>query len=58
MFVASNLGLHCLLTGLPIKNRIKVTNRPDIPKMTDELVQYMTVEESTSIQWVNNARRP
>ena len=27
-------------------------NRPNTPKMTNRLIQHMTVEESTSIQWV------
>ena len=27
--------------------------RSDNPKMTNGLVQYMTIEESASIQWVN-----
>ena len=30
--------------------------RPDIHKMTNSLVQYVTVEQSTSIQWVNSAQ--
>ena len=50
--VASDQGLQCLLTGFCIKNRIKATIRPDTPKMTNRLVQHITVEESTSIQWV------
>ena len=29
--VASDQGLHCLLTGFSVKNRIKATNRPDTP---------------------------
>ena len=41
--MASDQGLHCLLTGLSIKNRIKATTG---------IVQHLTVEESTSIQWV------
>ena len=49
--VASGQGLHCLLTGFLIKIRIK--NRPSTPKMTNELTQHITVNESTSIQWVN-----
>ena len=51
--VVSDQGQHCLLTGLSIKNRIKATNRPDNPKMTNRLVQHITVEESISIQEVN-----
>ena len=27
-------------------------NRPDTPKMTNGLIQHITVEESTNIQWV------
>ena len=52
--VASNQGLHCLLTGFSIKNRIKPQNRSDAPKMTNRLIQHITVEESTSIQWVKH----
>ena len=48
--VASDQGLHCLLTGFSIKNKIKATNRPNTPKMTNGLIQHITVEESTSIQ--------
>ena len=50
--VASDQGLQCLLTELSIKNRIKVTNTRH-PKMTNELVQNITVEESTCIQLMN-----
>ena len=50
--VASDQGLQCLLTGFSIKNLIKVTNRPGNPRMTNGLIQQITVEESTSIQWV------
>ena len=28
---------------------------PDTPKMTNELAQHKTVEESTCIQWVNQS---
>ena len=35
-----------------IGNRIKVQNKLDTPKMTNELDRHTTVEESTSIQWV------
>ena len=53
--IVSDQGLHCLRTGISIKNRIKVKkNRPDTPKMTHGLVQHITVEESTSIQLVNS----
>ena len=51
--VASDQGLYCLLTEFFIKNRLKVKNRPDAPKMTNGLVQHITVQKSTSIQWVN-----
>ena len=51
--VASDQDLQCLLTGFSIKDRIKVTNRPDTPNMTNGLVQHITEEESISIQWVN-----
>ena len=51
--VASYQGLHCLLTGFPIKNRIKVTKQTQHPLNNSRLVQHVTVEESTSIQWVD-----
>ena len=53
--VASDQGLHCLLTGFSMKNRIKTQNRPNTPKMTNGLVQHITVEESTSTRWVKRA---
>ena len=34
-YVASDLGLHCVLTRFSIKNRIKATIRSDTPKMTN-----------------------
>ena len=52
--VASDLGLHCLFTGFSVKNGIKPQNRTDTPKMTNRCVQHITVEESTSIQWVKH----
>ena len=39
--MASDHGLHCLL--------IRFSHRPNTPKMTNGLVQHVTVEESTSI---------
>ena len=51
--VASDQGLQCLLTGFSIKKiEYRQQNRPDTPKMTNGLIKYITVEESTSIQWV------
>ena len=50
--VASDQSVLCMLTGVSIKNRIKATNRPGTPKLTNGLIQYITVEESASIQWV------
>ena len=44
----SDLGFQCLLTGFSIKNRIKRQIRLDTLKMPN-----ITVEESSSIQWVN-----
>ena len=44
--VASDQGLHYLL----IEFSIKAINRPDTPKMTNRLAQYVTMDESTSIQ--------
>ena len=44
------MGLQCLLTWFPIKNRIKTRqNRPDSPKMTNGLAQHITAEESTVV---------
>ena len=40
--VASDQGLHCLLTGLSIKNRIKAKSGHDTPKMTNGLVQHVS----------------
>ena len=53
--VASDQGLHCLLTGFSIKDRIKAKHIPDTTKMTNGPVQHITVEESTSIQWGNSS---
>ena len=50
--VASDQSLYCLLTGFSIKNRIKRQNRPNTFKMTNEIIQHITAEESTRIQWV------
>ena len=47
--VASDQGLHCLLTGFSIKNTLKVTNRLDTLKRTNGLIQHITVEKSTSV---------
>ena len=55
--VASDQRLYCLLTGFSIKTRIKARNRPDTPKLTNGLLQHITVEESTSIQGVMNAKK-
>ena len=46
-------GLHFFLARFSVINRIKVTNRPQHPKMTNGLIQHITVEESTGIQWAN-----
>ena len=52
--VASDQGLQCLLTGFSIKKyRLKATKYADTPNMTIGLIQHITAEESTSIQWVN-----
>ena len=50
--VGSDYGLHCLLSGFSIKNDIKVTKIDHPSKMTNRLFENITVEESTSIQWV------
>ena len=41
----------CLL-DFPSKIEYTRQNKPDTPKMTNELIQHITVQESTSIQWV------
>ena len=46
--VASDQALYCLLTLFSTK---KLLNRPATPKTINGLVQNMTVEESTSIEW-------
>ena len=50
--VASDQGLHSLLTGYPNKNRTKAKNRPDTSKMANRFLQHITAEKSTNIQWV------
>ena len=55
--VASDQGLHCLLTVFPVKKRKKRQKRPIIPEMTNRLVQHIIVEESTSTHWVNSPNK-
>ena len=38
-----------------MKNGIKREKRPVTPKMTNGLVQHITVEEPTNTQWVNRS---
>ena len=40
------------LQDSPSKEESKQQNRPNTPKMTNEFVQHIIVEESTSEQWV------
>ena len=40
------------VNDLPLKIEKKQQNRPDTTKMTNRLVQHITVHESTSFQWV------
>ena len=56
---ASDQGLHCLLTGNSIKNKIKIENddAPDTPKFGNGLVQLIGVEKSISHIWVKRASR-
>ena len=56
--VASDQGLHCLLTGFSIKNKKKKKRHKisDTRKITKGLVQHITVEESTSRQWVKGPK--
>ena len=53
LIVATDQGQNCLLTGFSIKNRIKVTNSPNSPKMTNGLIQHITVEEFTVYNGLN-----
>ena len=53
--MASDQSLYCLLSGFPIENTKKRQNRSDTPKMTSELFLLISVEESSSIQWVNHS---
>ena len=53
--MASDQGLHYSLTGFSIKIELKLQNRSNTPWMTNRLVQYITVEDSTSLQWVKSA---
>ena len=55
--VVSDQGLQCLPKGFSIKNRTKGTKGPDTLKMTNGLIQHITVEESTCIQWVNMPKK-
>ena len=48
--VTFDQSLQCLLTGFSIKIEKKRHSRPDIPKMTNGLVQHITLEEFTSTQ--------
>ena len=49
---SSDQGLHCLLAGISIKNKIKMKNTPDTPKMTNGLVQFTRTDKSTRQIWV------
>ena len=42
--MASDQGLHCVLTGFPSMIEQKQNNRPDTPKKTNRFVQHITVE--------------
>ena len=44
-------GLHCLLAGNSIKNKIKIDNAPDTPKLGNGLVQLIGMEKSISHMW-------
>ena len=48
---ASHLGLHCLLTGISIKNEIKKT--PGSPKIESGLVQMIMMGKFIRQMWVN-----
>ena len=41
--MASDQGLHCLLTGISIQNK----STPDTPKFGDGLVKLIRMEKST-----------
>ena len=55
--VASDQGLHSLLTGFSIKNNIKAKNRPDTPKMKNGLVQNIRVEGGRVYQFTMCQRK-
>ena len=50
---ASDQGLHCLLTGISIRNRIKMKKYTRHPKFGNGLVQLIWMNGSTRQIWVN-----
>ena len=52
---ASDQGLHCLLTGISIRNRIKMTKYTRHPKIGSERVQLIRMKQSTRQMWVNDS---
>ena len=45
-------GLHCLLTGISIRNRIKRKRTPDTPKIRNGLIQMIRMDKSIRKLWV------
>ena len=52
---ASDQGLHCLLTGISIQNKMKTKSTQDTPKFGNGLVQLIRMEKSTGQIWVNKS---
>ena len=50
----SDQGLQCLLTAIFAKTQINLKKiTPNTPKVANGLFQYIRVENSTRLQWVN-----
>ena len=51
--VESDQCFHGVLTGISIRNRIKIKSIPDTPKIGNGLVQLIKMDGSTRQIWVN-----
>ena len=51
---ASDQGLHCLLTGISIRNKIKkkIKSKSDTPNIENGLVRLIRMEKSTKQMWI------
>ena len=49
---ASDQGLHCLLTGMSIRNRLKMKSTPNTHKIGNGFVQLIRMDRSTRHIWV------